>query len=1027
MRHLNIKPTHKPILDYYKELSKLKDFNLDSEGIVSPAFANLLRHCAKQFNWTLAEKYPIKRSGRLIIPDGALLDEFQLIHGLWEAKDTKDNLEEEVKKKFADGYPRDNIIFQAPTHTIIWQNNIQVINEPITKPDYLIDALKTFFEYEPPEYEEWDQAVEEFKQKVPELGKALLELIEKEAQSNPRFIKSFEEFTSICRTAINPNLSPKAVEEMLIQHLLTERIFSKVFDNPDFAKHNIIAYEIEKVIDSLTSRSFSKADFLKKLNRFYGAIETTASTIDNYSEKQSFLNTVYEKFFQGFSVKVADTHGIVYTPQPVVNFMVNSVEEILQREFNRSLSDKNVHIIDPFVGTGNFIINIMRKMKRTALPYKYSNELHCNEVMLLPYYIASMNIEHEYYALTNEYKPFEGICLVDTFELAEEKVKALDLFISEENIKRVEKLKKTPLFVIISNPPYNSGQVNENDNNKNRRYKVVDDRVKDTYAKDSKATLKRRLNDPYVKAIRWASDRIKQNGEGIIAFITNNSFIDEMSFDGMRKHLSEDFNDIYILDLGGNVRENPKLSGTIHNVFGIQVGVSINVFIKNKNKQKSKIYYKRLDEYWRKEQKYNFLNSSRDKYSIKWKEIKPDKNFLWLVESLVDKYSNFIPIGTIQAKKTKTQDMKTIFKLFSVGTSTNKDAWAYNFRLNDLSENMKKIINVYNWEVVRWATRIDKEIKLDDFVLNDDKKIKWSSRLKECLLRSQQASFLKGKIRNSVYRPYSFQYLFFDNIMIDRRGQFPHIFPTPGTEKENKIIIVPSPGSKQIAFFISKLITDLNFFAGSTPVQCFPFYTYDEDGSNRKENITDWVLEEFRKEYKDKKIEKWDIFYYVYGLLHHPGYSKKYAANLRRELPRIPYATDFWAFSEAGKKLADLHLNYEGQEEYQLEFIENKDIPLDWRVEKMRLSKDKTQIIYNDFLTLAGIPKETFEYRLGNRSALDWIIDQYRIKTDKRSGIVNDPNSEDDPQYIVKLIGKIITVSLETVKIVKSLPIKFEL
>jgi len=1026
MRHLNLKPTHKPVLDYYKELSKLKDFNLDSEGIVSPAFANLLRHCAKQFNWTLAEKYPIKRSGKLFFPDGTLLDEFQLIHGFWEAKDTKDNLEAEVKKKFADGYPRDNIIFQAPAHTIIWQNNIQVINEPITKPDYLIEALKTFFEYEPPEYEEWNQAVEEFKQKVPELGKALLEIIEKEAQSNPRFVKTFEEFTSICRTAINPNISKQAVEEMLIQHLLTERIFSKVFDNPDFAKHNIIAYEIEKVIDSLTSRSFSKADFLKKLNRFYGAIETTASTIGNYSEKQSFLNTVYEKFFQGFSVKVADTHGIVYTPQPVVNFMVNSVEEILQREFNRSLSDKNVHIIDPFVGTGNFIINIMRKMKRTALPYKYSNELHCNEVMLLPYYISSMNIEHEYYALTKEYKPFEGICLVDTFEL-EEIGTDLDLFFTEENTKRVEKLKKTPLFVIISNPPYNTKQVNENDNNKNRKYKIMDSRIRDTYAKDSRATNKNALSDVYVKAIRLASDRILQNGEGIVAFVSNNSFIDGYAFDGMRKQLSKDFDRLYILDLKGNIRKDSMKDGIPlgekHTVFGLaaMVGISISFFIKNKKFKKKKIFYHTVDFRATRNEKFELLERAQVAQNIEWKEIKPNKNDTWLTEGLSDEFKTFIPIGT---KETKTGKEYAIYNLFSNGVKTNRDVWAYNFKKQELEKNIKIIIDTFNHQVFLW-TKKSKDTFLDDFVLSDESKISWSEGLKNVLKRGIVIDFDEKKIRHSIYRPFTKSFIYFDKYLNERRYQFPHIFPTPETENENRVICLKGLGmDKPFYVLMVNIIPDVQFTPNG---QCFPFYTYDEGGGNRQENITDWALEEFRREYNDKKIEKWDIFYYIYGLLHHPEYSKKYAANLRRELPRIPYAPDFWAFSKAGKKLADLHLNCEEREEYKLEFIENKDIPLDWRVEKMRLSKDKTQIIYNDFLTLAGIPKETFEYRLGNRSALDWIIDQYRIKKDKRSGIVNDPNREDNPQYIVKLIGKIIIVSLETVKIVKSLPVKFQL
>ena len=391
----------------------------------------------------------------------------------------------------------------------------------ISRPPALVDVLQEFFAYQPPAYEQWEQAVAEFKLRVPELAAGLLKIIEQERRVNPRFMTALDCFAGLCRQTINPNLSDAAVEEMLIQHLLTERIFRKVFDNPDFAERNAIAHEIETVVQALTAQHFSRQEFFRPLDRFYGAIETTAATIDDFSQKQAFLNTVYEQFFQGFSVRVADTHGIVYTPQPIVAFMVRSVEEILQREFGRSLSDEGVPVLDPFVGTGNFILHVMRAIRRSCLPQKYADELHCNEVMLLPYYIAAMNIEHEYATLTGAYQPFEGLCLVDTFELAESK--QMPLF-TAGNTARVERQKAAPIFVILGNPPYNAWQVNENDNNRNRRYPVIDRRVAETYAHDSTATNKNAVSDVYVKAIRWASDRI--GDEGIVAFVTNNSFID---------------------------------------------------------------------------------------------------------------------------------------------------------------------------------------------------------------------------------------------------------------------------------------------------------------------------------------------------------------------------------------------------------------------------------------------------------------------------------------------------------------------
>jgi predicted helicase len=537
MERLNLKPTHKSVQHYYEALSQFKTIGVSHEGAVRSAFQNLLEHCGRQLAWKLVLEWPIKRDrAHSLRVDGAMVDEFRIPHGYWEAKDSHDDLGKEIKKKLAVGYPEKNIIFQAPERAILWQNGRSVLDADLTEPLALVEVLKQFFDYTPPELKDWDDAVAHFQNQVPELGQALKELIEKEQKLNARFLAVFDDFYALCRQSINPNLSKEAVEEMLIQHLLTERIFRTVFNNPDFTRRNVIAAEIEKVIDALTSQAFSREGFLGTLDRFYKAIDTAARTIEDFSQKQLFLNTVYEKFFQGFSVKVADTHGIVYTPQPIVNFMVRSVEEILQKEFGKSLSSSDVHILDPFVGTGNFIVHILQAIKKTALPQKFENELHCNEVMLLPYYIASMNIEHEFYELTGTYETFAGICLVDTFELAEGGQATLS-FMNPENTARVERQKKSPIKVVIGNPPYNVGQLNENDNNKNRKYKVMDKRVAETYAKDSRATNKNALSDPYVKAIRWASDRI--GPEGIVAFVSNNSFIENLAFDGMRKHLEK--------------------------------------------------------------------------------------------------------------------------------------------------------------------------------------------------------------------------------------------------------------------------------------------------------------------------------------------------------------------------------------------------------------------------------------------------------------------------------------------------------
>ncbi len=1024
MTSLNLKPTHKPVKAYYAELSQFERLGATHEGAVRSAFQSLLQGCARQFDWTLVPEHSMTGvQNRRIVVDGALMDDFRLTHGYWEAKDEDDDLPAEVVRKFERGYPRDNILFQEPHRAILWQNERQTLDADLTDPTELIGTLETFFSHRPPEQAEWEEAVSRFRERVPALGKGLAERIHSERETNQAFITAFAAFHEKCRQSINPNLSEAAVEEMLIQHLLTEQIFHTVFYNQDFTRRNVIANEIEKVIDALTSQSFSRHEFLGDLNPFYTAIERTAATIDDFSQKQGFLNTVYEQFFQGFSVKVADTHGIVYTPQPIVDFMVRSVEEILKTEFNRSLSDSGVHIIDPFVGTGNFIVRTMREIRKTALATKYTTELHCNEVMLLPYYIASMNIEHEFYEATGRYQPFEGICLVDTFELAEDTHYYEASLFTEENTRRVENQKETPMFVIIGNPPYNVGQINENDNNKNRKYETMDKRVSETYAKDSKASLKNKLSDPYVKAISWASDRI--GSEGIVAFVTNNGFLDGVAFDGVRKHLADNFDAIYILDLGGNVKKNPKLSGTTHNVFGIQVGVSINFFLKRRDgaNAEAEIFYARLDEFWRKEDKYRYLDSKKHYRSIEWQPITPDRRYTWLTEGLHAEFETFIPMGTKEAKAAKGEAVDVIFKTYSLGVSTNRDAWVCNFDQSTLIENMSRMIDTYNEQLLKWERRDELDTNVDDFVDSDDTKIKWSYMLKQKLKARRITAFSDEKVRKSQYRPFTQSNLYFDRIMNDAASMFPYIFPTPDTEIENRVICLTDKGSeKPFMILMSYQLTDLHVVSPGCGAQCFPFYTYDEDGSNRRENITDWALAQFRTHYRDDTIGKWDIFHYVYGLLHHPDYRERYQMNLKRDLPRLPYTPDFWGFAKAGQRLGEIHVGYEEVDEYPLRFVETPDTPLDWRVEKMRLSKDKTGIKYNDFLTLDGIPAKVFDYRLGNRSALEWVIDQYRVKTDKRSGIVNDPNRADDPEYIVRLIGKVIAVSLETVEIVEGLP-----
>ena len=1020
---LHIKPTHKPITTYYAELRQYTNLGAQHEGAVRVAFQNLLQHYATLRGLTLiCEKTRTTPNGNNIRIDGEIVTDFGLIFGHWEAKDLLDELPTEAQQKLTTGYPAKNIIFQTPHRAILYQNGALVLDLDITERQNLIHLLQTFFAYTEENLAEWDAAVNTFQDTIPELGAKLETLIRTERQNTPAFREAFAHFHQQCRDAINPNLAEAEVERMLAQHLMTERIFRTVFNNPDFTRRNIIAREIETVIDVLTQYAFDRDQFFRDLKPFYDAIENTARTLTDFSQKQDFLNTLYQRFFQDFSVKDADRHGVVYTPQPIVDFMVNSVQHILKTHFGKSLADTGVHIIDPFVGTGNFIVRLMQDIPGIALDKKYNGELHCNEVMLLPYYIASMNIEHAYYEKMGRYEPFKHICFVDTFDtfglMDAPNQTGNFAFLTAENTLRVEEQKDTPMFVVIGNPPYNASQANENDNNQNRPHEAVDNRVRATYAAASTAQLKNKLYDPYVKGLRWASDKI--GPEGIIAFITNNSFLDAEMFDGMRQCLAEEFDILQILDLGGNIRKGQPGDS---NVFGIQVGVSINFLVKTgqPREERARILYTDEAAALPKERTFQFLAERAHVGNVTWREIQPNARQMWLTEGLAADFDTFIPMGTKAAKAAKGDVEGTLFKTYSLGVSTNRDAWVYNLNPQHLAENVQRTIRAYNLCVLEWQeTASPSGITVDEFAAQHTRDIKWSRDLKAKLKRGRRAEFAASKLRTSLYRPFTKAHLFFDEVLSDRVSGFRPIFPTLEAEQENRVLCVNLTPEKPFTCLMANCIPNLVMTGGfGSPTQCFPFYTYDEDGSNRRENITDWAVAHFRAHYADETITKWDIFHYNYALLHHPEYRETYQVNLKHNLPHLPFAPEFWQFVEIGRALADLHVNYEN-----LDVLPNliETPPLNWRVEKMALSKDKTQLRYNESLTVTDIPPEVFDYRLGTRSALEWVIDRYRVKPDPNgSGIIADPNGV-DAQYIVRLVGQVMHVSVETVRLVGELP-----
>lgn len=1028
---LSLKPTHAPVRAYYTALAQLANVGATHESAVREAWHRLIEHCAGPLKWTLVRDYSVSR-GKGSAPlrlDAVLLDAYRIPHGVIEDKDDADDLVAEMRAKLKLGYPGKNTLFWQPRRALLVQDGKVVLERDLdTEPEQLCEILQAFFAYTEPVIADWERATEEFRGRVAELGRSLREVIQRErgivgTVPNKKFVAAFDDFAALCRAAINPGLRDEAIEEMLIQHLLTARLFGSVFNNPDFTRRNVVAVEIEKVIDALASKHFTRDAFLKKLDPFYLAIENAATVIEDFSEKQKFLNTVYEKFFQGFAVKVADTMGIVYTPPSIVRFMIASIRELLQKAFGKDLGDPGVHVLDPFTGTGNFLVHLMRELPAKALKQKFASELWANEIMLLPYYIAAQNIEHEYFEKTGTYEAFNGLCLVDTFELAEPQRQTEMAFLSAANTERVNAQRRAPVFVVIGNPPYRGTQKNENDNNKNRKYPTLDERVAETYVHASKATLRNKVaGDPYIRALRWSSDRIGEHG--IVSLVIPHSWIRKNSFDGVRAHVAQDFDQVYVVDLGGSVIDNPKLSGSTHNVFGIPMGVCIAHFVRKPRGQAPRnavIEYFAVTDDWRKEKKLNWLETARNVSRVPWTRLKPDAKNTWLTMGLKDDFEGFLGLGNKETKALDSLDAHAIFRTYSLGVSTNRDSVVYDFDPVRLAKRVSQFADDYNGEVSRYLRKKPSAEELDSFLKTE--RVKWSRNLKSELKRGRFLEFDKSKIRQVSYRPFTHRQLYLDDIAVDEPAHS-RLFAPQSIQHAPAITLSDVGHRADFAALMVNGVHDLHLCASSDAFQAFPLFTYDAEGGHRRDNVTDWALEQFRARYPKVKVTKKDIFHYVYAVLHHPAYREKYAANLRRELPRIPFAEDFAAFAKAGETLAALHTGYESQKEYKLKRVETPGVKPDWRVERMKLSKDKRALIYNDWLTLEGLPAEAHDYRLGNRSALDWIVDQYQVERSKENPdeILSDPNRVDDEDYIVRLIGQVVTVSVETMKLVRALP-----
>ncbi|MES2078220.1 MAG: type ISP restriction/modification enzyme [Pseudomonadota bacterium] len=864
---------------------------------------------------------------------------------------------------------------------------------------------------------------------------------------NPEYTKeraTFEAFAAELRDDLNDSISDGEIIEMLAQHLVTKPVFNALFEEYSFASHNPMSKAMQGVLDALHEHHLAKeADTLEK---FYASVRQRAAGIDNAQGKQKIIVELYDKFFRNAFPKMTERLGIVYTPVEVVDFILHSVNHLLQQEFGQTLGSKGVHIIDPFTGTGTFITRLIQSglIKSEELPHKYKHEIHANELVLLAYYIAAINIEAAYHdEVIDEYTPFEGICLTDTFQMYE-KDDLVDALL-EDNSARRKRQKALDIRVIVGNPPYSAKQESANDNNANIAYPSLDERIRSSYAERSTASNKNALYDSYIRAIRWASDRI--GNAGVIGFVTNAGWLDTSTADGLRKCLAEEFSSIHVFHLRGNQRTSGELSrkegGKIFDS-GSRAPIAITLLVKNpETDEHGRILFHDIGDYLSRKEKLEKIATFGSLAGIPdWQVITPDAHGDWLKQR-DDSFSDHIVLGD------KKNEKIAIFKIYSNGVKTNRDNWVYNYSKSNLIENIKCTVDFYNSELLRYSKSFSSAESgarplVEEFISFNDEKISWSRALREGVQRGRSIYYVDDALTIGVYRPFVKSNLYFHRSLINDVALIPKIFP--GCGSKNISITVTSKGAKSFSAFIVGLIPDLNIMeAGS---QCFPLYFYDEaaqaskddlfaepieGGLRRRDAITDAGLAHFASAYPSEAIGKEDLFYYVYGILHSQDYRERYADNLSKELPRIPAvkkAADFWAFSKAGRALAELHLNYEAVEPYPLT-IEAKGAltNADYRVEKMKFAKkgDKSTVIYNHRITLKGIPEAAWDYVVNGKAALDWVMERQAVRTDKASGIVNDANdwaveTMGNPKYPLELFQRVVTVSLETQKIVKALP-----
>ncbi|SFO55118.1 Predicted helicase [Acidaminococcus fermentans] len=877
---------------------------------------------------------------------------------------------------------------------------------------------------------------------VADIARRHVERIRELVQGDKKYRQPFDKFVAGLRKNLNPSIQQEDAINMLAQHIITRPVFDALFKDAKFIEQNPVSRSMEKILGVLDDVKDSNEADRKTLQGFYDEIRQGCEGIDNDKGRQKIITDLYETFFKVAAKTTVEKLGIVYTPIPVVDFILRSVDALLGKEFYCHLTDKNIHILDPFTGTGTFIVRLLQLglISPEDLLRKYRDEIHANEIVLLAYYIASINIESTYHALAPQepYTPFQGICLTDTFQLGENGSSTMFTEEFPVNSKRVEHQMQLPIRVIIGNPPYSVGQKSANDNAQNETYPLLEERIADTYAANTKATLKTALYDSYIKAFRWASDRLGKQG-GIIGFVSNAGWLDGSAMDGMRKCLEEEFSSIYVFNLRGNARTQGEIRRKERdNVFGqgTRTPVAITLLVKNPNAKnvKADIFYHDIGDYLSREDKLDIINQFGKVSNPKmtWTAIHPNEKHDWL-----NKRSNvFQDLIVLGDKKNKTIDQTVFCNFYTNGVKTNRDVWCFNFSRNSLEKNIDTTIEFYNQQ-----TRLYQEGKITDF-LRDSSKINWVADTIQDAKKGKVYQKNHGSFRMSMYRPFSKKWLFFDTNLNQRTYQLPKLFPT--VDSKNLLICVPGIGnSKAFRPFIVDEIPCLDMIEKG---QCFPLYYYQEKDKletslfdpeapkmERKSAITPFALKEAHNRY-GSDITAEDIFFYVYGFLHLPNYRKQFAADLKKSLPRISFVEkreDFVQIMKIGRALAKLHLDYETQKPPEGVVVEGAEKG-NFTVEKIRFGKkdsktaDKSVLQYNESITIRNIPEKVYGYVVNGRSPVEWIMDQYQVKVDKASQLKNDPNDwcweQGNPRYILDLLLSVMTVSIKTQELVAQLP-----